>query len=85
MQGSLKTDYSGTTLAAVFLSGNALFTLNLGDSRVLLIRREEKESVTESEKKVMELGKSEEKEYDVGEVEEWAKGQVNDRDEIITT
>jgi serine/threonine protein phosphatase PrpC len=37
----MKTEASGSTLCCVFLSGNALFTMNIGDSRVLLIRKQD--------------------------------------------
>jgi serine/threonine protein phosphatase PrpC len=43
MQGTLKSEMSGTTLSCIFLSGNALFTLNVGDSRILLIRQVDEE------------------------------------------
>ena len=34
----MKTQMSGTTLCSVFLSGNCLFTINIGDSRALIAR-----------------------------------------------
>ena len=34
----MKTQMSGTTLCSVFLSGNCLFTINIGDSRALIVR-----------------------------------------------
>ena len=36
-------EFSGSTITSVFLSGNQMFALNIGDSRTILVSEFEKE------------------------------------------